>query len=121
MGITLGDLEGKEKLKIPMQADTAEQMELSRVRPENLRRGRENDIQKSCRAKATTDRFFNSLENEQVYGTRNATRDEAITDLFDCIEPFYNRRRRHSRLGGDSPAGLLENWISAQHAQELAA
>jgi hypothetical protein len=45
----------------------------------------------------------------------------AIADLFDYIEPFYNRRRRHSTSGGDSPARFLENWISAQHAQELAA
>ncbi len=48
MGVTSGDLEGKEKLKIPMQAYTAEQMYFSRVRPENLRRRRENDILKDA-------------------------------------------------------------------------
>jgi len=63
---------------------------------------------------------FNSLTNERVYCTRYATRDEAIADLFDYIEPFHNHSRRHSTLGGNSPARFLENWISAQHAQELA-
>jgi len=48
MRITPDDLEGKEKLKIPMQAYTAEQMELSRVRPENLWRRQENDILKNA-------------------------------------------------------------------------
>lgn len=32
-----------------------------------------------------------------------ATRDEARADLFDCIEAFYNSRRRHSTLGQVSP------------------
>jgi transposase InsO family protein len=46
---------------------------------------------------------------------------EGIADLFEYIEPLYNRRRRHSPLGGKSPERFLENWISAQHAQKLAA
>lgn len=49
------------------------------------------------------------------------TRVEAVADLFDDIEPFYNRKRRHSTLGCMSPTAFLENWISAQHGQELAA
>lgn len=44
MRITPDDLEGKEKLKIPMQGYTAEQMELSRVCPKNLWRRQENDV-----------------------------------------------------------------------------
>ena len=75
----------------------------------------------NCWDNAPTESFFNSLKNERVHGTRYATRDEAIADLFDYIEPFYNRRRRHSTLVGDSPARFLENWISAQHALELTA
>lgn len=48
-------------------------------------------------------------------------RDDAIADAFDYIEPFYNRRRRHSTLGYASPQDFLSNWISSQHEQELAA
>jgi putative transposase len=31
------------------------------------------------------------------------TRDLARADIFDCIEVFYNRTKRHSHLGGVSP------------------
>ncbi|HBZ2474531.1 IS3 family transposase, partial [Klebsiella pneumoniae] len=31
------------------------------------------------------------------------TRDMARADIFDYIEVFYNRNRRHSHLGGVSP------------------
>ncbi|HCQ8411566.1 TPA: IS3 family transposase, partial [Klebsiella variicola subsp. variicola] len=31
------------------------------------------------------------------------TRDLARADIFDYIEVFYNRTRRHSHLGGVSP------------------
>lgn len=31
------------------------------------------------------------------------TRELARADIFDCIEVFYNRTRRHSHLGGVSP------------------
>ena len=41
----------------------------------------------------------------------------AIAALVNYIEPFYNRRRRHSTLSGDLPERFLEKWISAQHAQ----
>lgn len=42
---------------------------------------------------------MNNLKNERVHGRHHRTRAEAETDLFDHIEPFYNRRQRHSTLG----------------------
>ena len=75
----------------------------------------------NCWDNAPTESFFNSLKNERVHGTRYDTRDEAIADVFDYIEPFYNRRRKHSTLGYVSPVKFLENWVSTQHEQELAA
>ena len=74
-----------------------------------------------CWDNAPTESFFNSLKNERVHGTRYSTRAEAMADLFDYIEPFYNRKRRHSTLGYASPQDFLSNWISSQHEQELAA
>ncbi len=41
---------------------------------------------------------------EFVYHRHDATRDEATQDIFEYIEVFYNRRRRHSTLGYYSPA-----------------
>ena len=55
--------------------------------------------------------FFNSFKNERVHGTRYETREAAIADAFDYIEPIYNRRRRHSALGyawGNPP--IFSGW-----------
>jgi transposase InsO family protein len=75
----------------------------------------------NCWDNAPTESFFNSLKNERVHGTRYGTRAEAEANLFDYIEPFYNRRRKHSTLGYASPMKFLEHWISTQHEQQLAA
>ncbi len=75
----------------------------------------------NCWDNAPTESFFNSLKNERVHGARYSTRAEAEADLFDYIEPFYNRRRRHSTLGYASPLKFLEDWLSAQHEPKLAA
>lgn len=75
----------------------------------------------NCWDNAPTESFFNSLKNERVHGTRYATREEAIADLFEYIEVFYNRSRRHSTLKSKSPVQFLRDWISAQHERNLAA
>lgn len=75
----------------------------------------------NCWDNAPTESFFNSLKNERVHGTRYATRAEAMTDLFDYIEAFYNRSRRHSTLGYQSPIRFLQDWIKTQHEQKMAA
>ncbi len=48
------------------------------------------------------------LKRERVNRTRYLTRDEARADLFDYIERFYNRKRRHGRLGNISPVAFEE-------------
>ena len=75
----------------------------------------------NCWDNAPAESFFNSLKNERVHGTRYATRQEAIADLFDYIEVFYNRSRRHSTLGYHSPVQFLKDWITNQHEQKMAA
>ena len=75
----------------------------------------------NCWDNAPMESFFNSLKNERVHGTRYSTRVAAEADLFDYIELFYNRRRKHSTLGYASPMKFLEHWISTQHEQQLAA
>lgn len=75
----------------------------------------------NCWDNAPSESFFNSLKNERVHGTRYSTRADAEADLFDYIEPFYNRKRRHSTLGYASPEKFLEDWINTQHEQKLAA
>ena len=75
----------------------------------------------NCWDNAPTESFFNSLKNERVHGTRYATREEATTDLFEYIEVFYNRSRRHSALKSKSPVQFSVDWIGAQPGQNLAA
>ena len=72
----------------------------------------------NCWDNAPTESFFNSYKNERVHGTRYETRTEAIADAFDYIEPFYNRRRRHSTLGYTSPQDFLANWNRPQHEND---
>ncbi len=72
----------------------------------------------NCWDNAPTESFFNSLKNERVHGTRYATRAEAEADLFQYIEVFYNRRRRHSTLGYCSPTQFLQDWISMHDDQQ---
>jgi transposase InsO family protein len=48
--------------------------------------------------------FFATLKKEQIYRRTWPERQELKTEVFDYIESFYNRRRRHSKLGWVSPA-----------------
>jgi putative transposase len=47
--------------------------------------------------------FFSSLKKERIRKRIYKTRDLARADIFDYIEAFYNRTRRHSHLGGVNP------------------
>ncbi len=55
---------------------------------------------------AVIESFFSTLERELLAGRRFGTRAEARSALFDYIEVFYNRQRRHSTLGYLSPAAF---------------
>lgn len=72
----------------------------------------------NCWDNAPSESFFNSLKNERVHGTRYATREAAEVDLFDYIEVFYNRVRRHSSLGSTSPMKYYEAWLQTQAADK---
>jgi len=57
----------------------------------------------NCWDNAPMESFFASLKKELVHGADFATRAEARAELFEYIEVFYNRVRRHSALGYLSP------------------
>ena len=52
---------------------------------------------------AVDESFYGSLKNEWVYWEDYKTRDQARKSIFNYIEVFYNRKRRHSYLGYISP------------------
>lgn len=58
----------------------------------------------NCWDNACVESFFGTLKRELIYHRHYATRDEAKQDIFEYIEVFYNRQRRHSTLGYHSPA-----------------
>ena len=58
----------------------------------------------NCWDNAPMESFFASLKKELTHGEDFATRAEARASLFEYIEVFYNRTRRHSALGYKSPA-----------------
>jgi putative transposase len=58
----------------------------------------------NCWDNACVESFFGTLKRELVYQRRYVTREEARQDIFEYIEVFYNRHRRHSTLGYHSPA-----------------
>lgn len=57
-----------------------------------------------CYDNAVVESFFDTLKVELVHHQDYGTRREATADLFEYIEVFYNRQRRHSYLGQVSPA-----------------
>jgi len=56
-----------------------------------------------CLDNAVAESFFSSLKTELVDHEDYSTREKARQSLFEYIEIFYNRRRRHSYLGYISP------------------
>jgi putative transposase len=57
----------------------------------------------NCWDNAVVESFFHTLKTEEVCGARYTTRREAKKGLFEFIEVWYNRKRRHSSLGHLSP------------------
>ncbi len=55
-----------------------------------------------CRHNAVAESFSSSLKKERIRMFINKTRDRDQADVFDYIEDFYNRTRRHSLLGNVS-------------------
>lgn len=57
----------------------------------------------NCWDNAVIESFFSSLKKERIKKRVYKTRELARADVFDYIEVFYNRNRRHSHIGGVSP------------------
>ncbi|MDC7226029.1 MAG: IS3 family transposase [Spirochaetales bacterium] len=57
----------------------------------------------NCYDNAAVESFFNSLKKERTRRRKYLTREEARNDIFDYIEVFYNRKRRHEHLNRRSP------------------
>lgn len=70
----------------------------------------------NCYDNAPMESFWGSLKNELVHHRRYATRTEAQEEITEYIEIFYNRQRRHSRLGDVAPAVFAREYERQQFA-----
>ena len=64
-----------------------------------------------CWDNAPMESFFATLKAELVYREQFKTRQEAKAKIFEYIEVFYNRQRRHSSLGNQSPVDFESRHI----------
>ena len=70
----------------------------------------------NCYDNAPIESFWGSLKNELIDHRRYDTRAEAQASIQEYIEIFYNRQRRHSRLGYLAPAVFAQNFCQRQGA-----
>lgn len=79
------------------------------MRPSMSRRG-------NCYDNAPIESFWGVLKNELVHHRRYATRKEAMREITEYIEIFYNRQRRQKRLSYLSPAAFEQNYYRELNA-----
>jgi putative transposase len=59
-----------------------------------------------CWDNAAVESFFGIMKTELVYHERYEGHQDALHSVFDHIEAFYNRQRRHATLGYLSPVAF---------------
>ena len=62
----------------------------------------------NCYDNAAMESFFATLKKELVHQEDYRTREAARQSIFEYVEVFYNRERRHSALGYESPCTFEE-------------
>ena len=65
----------------------------------------------SCHDNAVAESFFATLKNETCSLRSWPTRAEARSAVVGFIEGYYNRRRPHSTIGYQTPAGKMEAFF----------
>lgn len=66
----------------------------------------------NCWDNAVVESFFATLKKEEVHRQDYLTREQAKASLFFYIEVFYNRKRRHSALGYQSPHDYEQSLLN---------
>ena len=70
----------------------------------------------NCYDNAPMESFWGTLKSELIHHRRNPTREEAIQEITEYIEVFYNRERRQARLDYLSPAAYVKQYYVSQAA-----
>ena len=53
----------------------------------------------NCWDNAVAESFFKTLKSELIYGCKLKTKEQLRVEIFEYIECWYNKKRRHSALG----------------------
>jgi transposase InsO family protein len=72
-----------------------------------------------CYDNAVVESFFHTLKTELVGFEDYHTRDQARASVFEYMEVFYNRLRRHSTLNYRSPADFETLNLSPNRVSEI--
>ena len=67
----------------------------------------------NCWDNAVAESFFATIKKELIHQLKFSTRREAAAAIFEYIEVFYNRIRKHSQLGYTSPVEFKRDNDSA--------
>jgi transposase InsO family protein len=54
--------------------------------------------------------FYHTLKTEHIYFEHCSTHEKVKQSIFEYVEVFYNRQRRHSTLGYVSPVVFKKPW-----------
>jgi len=66
----------------------------------------------NCFDNAPMESFWGTLKQELIHHRRYTSRQEAIRDITEYIEIFYNRQRLQARLGFLSPAAYAQKYYA---------
>lgn len=72
----------------------------------------------NCWDNAVAESYFASLKTELIFRQTYKSRIEASTAIFEYIEIFYNRRRRHSALGYLTPEEKVQKGQKGRQATQ---
>ena len=70
----------------------------------------------NCYDNAPMESWFGTLKSELIHHRHYRTRLEAVREIVEYIEVFYNRQRRHAKLGNISPAEYTSNFYRLNQA-----
>jgi transposase InsO family protein len=70
----------------------------------------------NCWDNAVAESFFKTIKTEMIYQQIYKTRAKASLAIFEYIEVWYNRKRRHSYLGYLSPLEFANSSINPKIA-----
>ena len=75
----------------------------------------------NCWDNAVVESFFSTLKWELISDQSVGSRSEMRSSVFEYIEVWYNRKRRHSTLGYVSPAQFEQSYCEQNDLLAIAA